>query len=107
MQSLRVPFEAGLFWAPIVGALAFTALAGGQVRSPSAMPSSLSSAFFLCGVALILGAIVGIFEPARFRHWLRPTAGLAWRTMSQYLFALVFGGLLVVWALVAAFRHGL
>ena len=107
MQSLRVPLEAGLFWAPVVAALAFTALAGGQVRGPSAMPGSLSSAFFLCGVVLILGALVGIFEPARFRHWLRPTSGPAWRTMSQHLFALIFGSLLVVWAFVAVFRHGL
>ena len=107
MQSLRVPFEAGLFWAPIVGALALAAVTGGQVRSPSAMPGPLSPAFFLCGVVLILGATVGKFAPARFKRWLRPAAGQTWRTMSQHLFALVFGGLLVVWALVAAFRHGL
>lgn len=97
--------EIGLFWAPIAGALAFTALAGGQIRSPSAMPASLSPAFFLCGVALVVGAVVGIFEPARLQHWLRLSSGTAWRVVSQYLFALVFGGLLAVWALVAALRH--
>jgi hypothetical protein len=107
MQSLRVQFEAGLFWAPLAGALALTALAGGQVRSSSAMPVALSPAFLLCGVALMFGAVVGIFEPTCFKHWLRPVTGLAWRTMSQHLFALAFGGLLVVWACVAAFRHGL
>ena len=105
MQSLRIPLEVGLFWAPLAGALAFTALAGGQIRSPSAMPASLSPAFFVCGVALVVGAVVGIFEPARLKHWLRPISGLAWRVASQYLFALAFGGLLVIWALVAALRH--
>lgn len=105
MRPLRLSTEIELFWTPLAGSLALTALAGGQIHRASDMPAALTPAFLLCGALLVLGAVVGIFEPAKMRHWLRPSSVKTWRTGSQHLFALIFGCLLVVWAATALLCH--
>jgi len=102
-----MPFELCLFWVPLAGTLALTALAGHQIHSAAAMPASLSPAFLLCGALLVFGAVVGIFKPSRLVHWLSPSIKLRWWPTSQYLFALVFGALLVAWAVMSLLRHAL
>lgn len=82
--------------------LASTWLAGGQVHGYSDIPPFLSPVFFLSGVVLVFGALIGLFEPKRLEGWFDPIAEPTMRDVSQYLFALVFGCLVVYWSTMAA-----
>jgi hypothetical protein len=102
LRPFRAKFEILTFWLPIALLAAGFAAVGGHVDRYSQIPVYLSPALFISGAALVCGAIVGLFEPLRCEHWFRRDSEPSMRDASQYLFALIFGTLIMYWSIMAA-----
>ena len=101
MRPLRLKFEVLLLWLPLLVLLLCSAAAGHSIKSYTQLPVALSPIAFLAGVALMAGALIGFFQPVGLKDWLSPTSTPTASKVSQYLFSLIFGAVVIGTAVMA------
>jgi hypothetical protein len=100
MRPFRTRFEIVLFWLPLVPPLLCSWFVGTSIHSYQQIPLAFTPLILGSGVVLLIGGIIGLYQPTRFNPWFDETQS-NWRGLNNHMLSLAFGCWLSFWGAAA------